>query len=275
MRRNSNVNKEKIISAIIACGVVFALGIGVVSVVSSTKKMENQNNIVDLNEGTGNNLAMEDNNNNHEDKTYSNGDADYYDNDEIKQIYDSHKETQAEGNEKGTAQGTGQNQEKPAESQSSDTVGVAADAIKDPASGYTFSAESTLQWPVKGEIVLKYSMDSTILFKSLGVYKCNPAISIASEAGTNVGVAANGVVTDVHVSEETGTTVSIAIGGGYVTTYGLLDGVVVKKGDKVVAGQLLGTVAEPTAYYVEEGSNVYFKLTKDDEPVNPMDFFTE
>lgn len=271
MRRNSNVNKEKVISAIIACGIVFALGIGVVSVVSSTKKMENQNNIVDLNEGTENNVALEDNNhsnadNNQSDKTY-NGDADYYDEDEIKQIYDSHKEAGASEKENETPT--------PAQSQGSDTVGVAADAKKDPASGYTFSSESTLQWPVKGEIVLKYSMDSTILFKSLGVYKCNPAISIASEAGTNVGVAADGVVTDVHVSEETGTTVSIAIGGGYVTTYGLLDGVVVKKGDKVIAGQLLGTVAEPTAYYVEEGSNVYFKLTKDDEPVDPMDFFTE
>lgn len=272
MRRKSNVNKEKVISIIIACGVVFALGIGVVSVVSSTKKMENQNNIVDLNEGTGNNVAMEDNNKN-EEKTYSNQDANYYDENEIKDIYDSHKETEAAGNKK--EQDTKPAEEKPTESKGNDTVGVAGEAIKDPASGYTFSAESTMQWPVKGEIVLKYSMDSTILFKSLGVYKCNPAISIASETGTNVGVAANGVVTDVHVSEETGTTVSIAIGGGYVTTYGLLDGVVVKKGDKVVAGQLLGTVAEPTAYYVEEGPNVYFKLTKDDEPVDPMDFFTE
>lgn len=268
MRRKSDVNKEKVISIIIACGVVFALGIGVVSVVSSTKKMENQNNIVDLNEGTGNNVAMEDNNN-IEDRTYSNQNADYYDEDEIKDIYDSHKETEASGND------DEKQSQQPLETQGNDTVGVAGEAIKDPASGYTFSAESTLQWPVTGEIVLKYSMDSTILFKSLGVYKCNPAISIAAEAGTNVGVAADGVVTDVHVSEETGTTVSIAIGGGYVTTYGLLDGVVVKKGDKVVAGQLLGTVAEPTAYYVEEGSNVYFKLTKDDEPVNPMDFFTE
>lgn len=272
MRRKSNVNKEKVISIIIACGVVFALGIGVVSVVSSTKKMENQNNIVDLNEGTGNNVAMEDNNNN-EDKTYSNQKADYYDEDEIKDIYDSHKETEPAGNEK--EQVSEQVQEKPLETQDNDIVGVAGEAIKDPASGYTFSAESTLQWPVKGEIVLKYSMDSTIFFKSLGVYKCNPSISILSETGTNVGVAADGVVTDVHVSEETGTTVSIAIGGGYVTTYGLLDGVVVKKGDKVVAGQLLGTVAEPTAYYVKEGSNLYFKLTKDDEPVDPMDFFTE
>ena len=38
-------------------------------------------------------------------------------------------------------------------------------------------------------------------------------------------------------------------------------------------GQHLGTVAEPSAYYVKEGANLYFKLTKDGIPVNPMDYF--
>ena len=90
-------------------------------------------------------------------------------------------------------------------------------------------------WPVTGDIVLKYSMDTTIYFKTLGMYKCNPAVSIAAEAGTNVGVAADGVVESVTYSEETGNTVAVAIGDGYVTTYGLIDNVVVKKGDTVVA----------------------------------------
>ena len=35
-----------------------------------------------------------------------------------------------------------------------------------------------------------------------------------------------------------------------------------RKGDKVVAGQLIGTVASPSAYYIEEGPGVYFKLTQ-------------
>ena len=127
--------------------------------------------------------------------------------------------------------------------------------------------------PVQGDIVLKYSMDSTIFFESLNVYKCNPAISIASDVGTSVAAAASGIVQSVEVNEETGTTLTVAIGDGYETTYGLLDEVTVKAGDSIAAGQYLGTVASPTAYYVKEGSNLYFKLTKDGVPVDPMGFF--
>ena len=46
-------------------------------------------------------------------------------------------------------------------------------------------------------------------------------------------------------------------------------------GDTVTAGQLLGTVAEPTAYYKEEGPGIYFAMTKDGIPVNPMDYLGE
>ena len=88
-------------------------------------------------------------------------------------------------------------------------------------------------------------------------------------------LAADGVVESVTYSEETGNTVAVAIGDGYVTTYGLIDNVVVKKGDTVVAGQLLGTVSDPTAYYVEEGPNLYFMLTKDGEPVDPAAYFED
>ena len=37
----------------------------------------------------------------------------------------------------------------------------------------------------------------------------------------------------------------------------------------------LGTVAEPTAYYKEEGPGIYFAMTKDGIPVNPMDYLGE
>ena len=46
-------------------------------------------------------------------------------------------------------------------------------------------------------------------------------------------------------------------------------------GKKDEAGQLLGTVSDPTAYYVEEGPNLYFMLTKDGEPVDPAAYFED
>ena len=138
-----------------------------------------------------------------------------------------------------------------------------------------FDESNKLAWPVLGQIVLDYNMDETIFFKSLGMYKCNPAIIIQSEVGTNVAAAASGIVTDVANLSETGTTVTVSIGNGYETTTGLIENVNLKKGDKVVAGQLIGTVASPSAYYIEEGSGVYFKLTQYGEPINPDTYFVE
>ena len=43
-------------------------------------------------------------------------------------------------------------------------------------------------------------------------------------------------------------------------------------GDRVSRGDLLGFVSEPTKYYSVEGSNLYFQMLKDGEPVNPMDY---
>ena len=37
-------------------------------------------------------------------------------------------------------------------------------------------------------------------------------------------------------------------------------------------GQALGNVAQPTKYFSEEGSHLYFAMTKDDEPVNPQEY---
>ena len=44
----------------------------------------------------------------------------------------------------------------------------------------------------------------------------------------------------------------------------------VKKGDEIKEGQLLGNVAAPTKYFSEEGSNLYFAVEKDGNPVDPM-----
>lgn len=247
-------NREKVISLIIMGLVFMAIGYGVYSVISFTRSRDNsENNIVNLNEMVTNDVAVKS-----EEKADAGMDDVVTDSDVAKTELSTKAQEKNEINEV-----------------SDGSAVVSGKAEAESENNYTFSEESSLLWPVRGEIVLKYSMDSTILFKSLGVYKCNPAISIASKAGTNVVVAADGVVKSVTENEETGKTVEIAIGNGYVATYGLLDKIEVKEGSYVVANQMLGTVAEPTAYYHEEGANLYFKLTKDGVPVNPTTFFEE
>ena len=36
------------------------------------------------------------------------------------------------------------------------------------------------------------------------------------------------------------------------------------------SGTILGYVSDPTKYYVKEGANLYFAMTKDGNPIDPM-----
>lgn len=89
--------------------------------------------------------------------------------------------------------------------------------------------------------------------------------------GSQVYASANGIVKEVYNSTELGNVIVMDIGEGYELTYGQLDNVVVNQGDIVTMGAPIGTVANPSVYYSSEGSNLYFKMTKDGEAVNPMD----
>ena len=135
-----------------------------------------------------------------------------------------------------------------------------------------FDQEAGLLWPVTGDVIMKYSADNTIYFKTLGQYKSNPAIIISAEEGTNVSNAVEGVVTEVGQNEEIGNYVETSIGDDYKIIYGQLDNIQVEKGATIKEGELLGVVAAPTKYYSEEGANLYMKMTCDNEPVDPMIF---
>jgi murein DD-endopeptidase MepM/ murein hydrolase activator NlpD len=135
----------------------------------------------------------------------------------------------------------------------------------------SFKTDDGLLWPVSGNVILNYSMDHTIYFATLMQYKCNPAIIIDAEVGTEVKAATDGVITKIEeYNEETGYTITMEIGDGYSLVYGQLDNVSLEVGDTVSEGDVIGTIAEPTKYYTVEGSNLYFQVLENDQTVNPM-----
>ena len=138
--------------------------------------------------------------------------------------------------------------------------------------GYSFNEESTMMWPASGDVILNYNMSNTIYFPTLDVYRCNPAIVISAPEDSVVCAAADGIVISVYETSETGLTMEVALGNDYVMTYGQLKDVKVGVGSQVKRGDALAAVAAPSQYYTVEGSNLYFKLEKAGESVNPMDF---
>ena len=138
-----------------------------------------------------------------------------------------------------------------------------------------FESTDKLLWPISGSICMNYSMDKTVYFQTLDQYKYNPALIISGAEGDQVISSAPGIVKSIDVTAETGTTVNVDIGNGYELFYGQLKEVAVKTGDYVQAKTVLGYVSEPTKYYSVEGTNVYFEMRKDGQPVNPMEFLVE
>lgn len=133
-----------------------------------------------------------------------------------------------------------------------------------------FQSGDTLVWPVTGNVLIPYSMDRTVFFSTLQQYKYSPAMVIAALEGDVISAAASGQVIDIFYNEEIGNAVTVNIGNGYKITYGQLKDVAVTNGSYVERGSVIGYVSSPTKYYSVEGTNVYFALTLNDKPVDPM-----
>lgn len=135
-----------------------------------------------------------------------------------------------------------------------------------------FNEASRIAWPVRGNVLLDYSMDQTIYFPTLEQYRCSPGIVIQGSIGEPVYVPANAKVLEKGTNEEIGNYVSLDFGNGYQAVCGQLEEVSVVPGEYLEKGQLLGIVAEPTKYFSIEGSNVFFELTHDGEAIDPMGY---
>ena len=109
-----------------------------------------------------------------------------------------------------------------------------------------FSEDTLMEWPVNGHVLIDYSMDQSVYFPTLDQYKLSPAISVQAVEGAPVVSAVNGTVYSIENNAQTGTTVT--------------------------KGSIIGYVAAPTIYYSEEGSNLYFAMKKDGEPIDPITY---
>ena len=134
-----------------------------------------------------------------------------------------------------------------------------------------------LLWPIASErdVLIPYSMEKAVYFETLDQYKYNPAMIISAEVGTPVLAVSAGKITNRFWDYETGWTYEMDLGGGFKAYYGQLDNMQKAADTYVVAGDILGYVANPTKYYTKEGSNLYFAMTKDGKPVYPKEYIGE
>ena len=136
----------------------------------------------------------------------------------------------------------------------------------------TYNGTSKLTWPIKGNIILPYSVNSTIYFESLDQYRINKGILIEAKEGDEVKAVRKAKVREIKKSAEYGQTVLMDLGNEYTVLYGQLKDIRVKEGTMVNAGEVIAKVAEPTSYYTLEGTNLYFQMEKDKKSVDPLKY---
>lgn len=135
-----------------------------------------------------------------------------------------------------------------------------------------FTENSRIAWPVEGNVLLDYNMESTIYFPTLDQYKCNPGLVIQSEVSTPVLAPANARVLEHGSNEEIGEYLKLDLGNEYTVICGQLKEVAAAEGEYLEKGQLLGYVAEPTKYYTIEGSNIFLEMEHQNQKVDPLDY---
>jgi murein DD-endopeptidase MepM/ murein hydrolase activator NlpD len=118
----------------------------------------------------------------------------------------------------------------------------------------------TFGWPLLGTMLSR--------FGSQGGGKVNDGVDIGAPVGSPVKSASDGVV--VYSGNEIGVYGGLVLvdhGSGWISAYGHLSRLDVKRGDRVTRGQSLGGVGE-TGYV--DRPQLHFELRKDRKPVDPL-----
>ena len=153
--------------------------------------------------------------------------------------------------------------EPPAETQQTSHESAQADTFT------LFDDTQEMIWPVAGPILMDYSVETAVYDKTLDQYRTHDSLCISADEGTPVAASATGKVAQVFDSEQTGKTVVIEHGNGWLSTYGQLADVSVSEGDIVSGGEIIAKVAQPTRSSVALGTHLDFKLTKDNTTTDP------
>ena len=251
---------DKTVLVAAAAGVVAVSAILGTTLLSTNKKDNKGQSIVNLEEGTttDNNYLVR------EEGTSDDLNLEAADNENVTAVQPTEKSSQDIGDD--SLGGEKQNEIQNDTNEEVDKAG--AQNVVDT----NFGISSKLIWPIEGNVIIGFDMNNTVYFSTLDLYKCSDAVYIQSDVGTPVYAGHACQVEEIGYDTEIGNNVTVEMGSGYVVTYGQLRDVQIEKGATLEEGELIGYVASPTKYFSVEGAHLYIKMTKDGVAVDPLDY---
>lgn len=135
-------------------------------------------------------------------------------------------------------------------------------------------ATTTYVVPVKNATIAKdYSASELQFNNTLKQWEIHKAIDFVASDDLNVYAVSNGTVSNVYTNYLDGTVIEIAHNNGLVSVYKSLNNdVKVSVGDKVSAGQIIGTISETMAQELNTGAHLHFEMLLNGVKVNPNDY---
>ena len=143
-------------------------------------------------------------------------------------------------------------------------------------SGETFGEEpEPPSWvsPVQGEIGRAYTVDALAYDQTMRDWRTHDGIDVLAKKGELVRSASSGTVKSVGDDDLYGTTVIIDHGDGISSVYsGLAAEPPVCVGDKVKAGEVIGSVGDTALCEIGQESHVHIAMTRDGKSVDPTEY---
>lgn len=127
--------------------------------------------------------------------------------------------------------------------------------------------------PVDGEVIFAYAVDKLIYSVTLDQWTTHPAVDIAAKEGTPVKCVFSGTVESVKKDDALGFAVRVQHANGRTTLYANLgEDVRVKEGDRVSAGDVLGTVGKSAISECALPAHLHFAVFVDGRPKDPAKY---
>ena len=126
--------------------------------------------------------------------------------------------------------------------------------------------------PLKGEVMREYSSDTLVYSNTLEEWIAHNGIDIKADQGAEVKSASEGTVYAIKNDPRYGLTVIVNHSAGYQTVYSnLLTAEFVVEGEKVQAGQTIGTVGNTASFEISDDYHLHFEVLKNNKNINPTD----
>ena len=149
---------------------------------------------------------------------------------------------------------------------------VTEDYLNPDRNGPWFTEESILGWPVTGNILMKFSVNETVYYKTQDHYAISEGILVQSGVGTPVYCAADCTIMEIAEHNKYGTYVKTDLGNGYILYYGQLKEVELKSGETLKKGEIVGYINRPSEYFKLEESHLYLQMIKKGKAVDPLNY---